>query len=178
MKYNLYEINYSATNEDLNFTKLSSELLPNVLKTRLNTIEEGIIKVAIKKQYQKIGFSSIGNDIRNEVEHQFGFINEGLVFIRSTENKRVSHRLIFEWLEQAIENEVYIYIFEKNFGSMLVDQSFLNLSDIKSAFDDIKKMCIFRYEFTLKLIEVTGFEKATVELSDKINNKKYYKIFL
>jgi hypothetical protein len=176
MRYELININYSKEKNELFYSPSPSNCLPEQIVERLYAIELGLIEEAINQQYQKIGFSSIGNQLWKRVGEHFGQISNEIKFVRATENQRASHRLIFEWVEANKKNQVYVFIFDKEFGSKLVDRSTLSLQGIKASFKDILKVCEFNEDFNFHVIEVNGLNGAEIVQTEKNKGKVYYKI--
>ena len=175
MKYRLWKI---VTNkiEGFNLVKEESSTLNKEVQSLLENIEEGIIRAASKAQYQKIGFGRIGAEIRSQVEDLFGDLDNGRYLYKATENKRAIPMLVLDWMKIAKEKDLYVFVYDIDFGQKLVDRSTISLNKIdvvlKKYFDlfDLKENVQFHF------IEVYGLTRASIVEAQKIKDKTYYKL--
>ena len=91
---------------------------------------------------------------------------EGMVIIKTTENRRAFIKNFLENYVQYYNETIYFFVLENNFGcdSNLVDNSFIRVKEI------VEELSVFFEYFnpimefpTIKIIEMKGFENYFIE---------------
>ena len=166
MKFNLYNLNYDKT---IIFTEIIDSGFENKeLILKLNSIEYEIVHEFLKKQNGKIGVKTLGNELRynSTLKSIFSCVFEGMVIIKTTENRRAFIKNFLENYVQYYNETIYFFVLENNFGcdSNLVDNSFIRVKEI------VEELSVFFEYFnpimefpTIKIIEMKGFENYFIE---------------
>jgi hypothetical protein len=175
MKYTYYKLNIS---EDVNLINLQIESCPPVIQNSLYKFENELINKILEEQSGKIGVYKLGNYIRFQMSDYFVKYESNISLIKATENKRSLHKLLIEWIEKSYNSEVYLFVYEKEFGRKIVDNSAITISSIIETLQEVYLYFNIKRYTSFYVIEMNEFTDYRFEkVNDTYTSKKYYKLF-
>jgi len=177
MKINLYNLNYINSSVNTEITDIENE--NDQLISKLNLLESEIVNEYLKKQVGKIGIKTLGNEMRYNIilKSIFSNVFDGMVIIKTTENRRAFIKNFLENYVQFYNETIYFFVLENDFGcdSNLVDNSFIRVKEI------VDELSVFFEYFNpimdfpkIKIIEMKGFEDYFIETIDGFSRLQKY----
>ena len=174
MKYTYYKLNIS---EDINLINLQMESCPIIIQNSLNKFENELINKILEEQSGKIGIYKLGNYIRFQMSDYFVKYESNITLIKATENKRALHKLLIEWIEKSYNSEVYLFLYENEFGKKIVDNSTITISSIIETLQEVYLYFKLKRQTSFYIIEMNEFTDYRFEkITDTYTIKKYYKL--
>ena len=142
-------------------------------------LESEIVNEYLKKQVGKIGIKTLGNEMRYNIilKSIFSNVFDGMVIIKTTENRRAFIKNFLENYVQFYNETIYFFVLENDFGcdSNLVDNSFIRVKEI------VDELSVFFEYFNpimdfpkIKIIEMKGFEDYFIETIDGFSRLQKY----
>lgn len=155
-------------NTNVTVEQLEKSLLPIEVKEKIDILEDEIGKEFFKKQHEKLGIKSLGNEIRyNEIiSCLFNNVSNNIVLIKLTENKRAFIKNFVDVAIKYANNEVYLFILENEFGinSRLVDKSFIRIDELLAELQSFFSVfSLIHKNLQITIIELKGFTKFRLE---------------
>jgi hypothetical protein len=174
MRFKYYRL---VIGESLRVDTLQDAECPSIIGKALISFESELIRKIIENQKNRVGFYKMGNVIRHELSDCFTEYAGTHMLIKATENRRSIHKLLLDWIEKSYLLKVYLFIYDDDFGKIIVDGSTISMSSIVVGINEVLKYFQLRQETVLYVIEMLEFSGYRVEKVETVSgDKKFHKL--